>query len=73
MSHKITLELDGAETIHEFYTIDRQFILAIDKLCFSSHVTDYYSIDKFTRQVKEHGLRSEGREVTTVDPNDTLH
>lgn len=58
---KITLELDGNYNIHEYYTHDSQLIMAIDKLLFSSSVTEYYSLDKSTHEITEHKMMGDNK------------
>lgn len=53
---KITLELDGNYNIHEYYTHDSQLVMAIDKLLFTSSVTEYYSLDKETHAIQAHKM-----------------
>lgn len=58
---KITLERNDNYNIHEYYTHDLQLILAIDKLLFSSNLTEYYSIDKTTHEITEHRMMGDNK------------
>lgn len=54
---KITLELEGYDTIHEYYTHDCQLVLAIDKILFTSSSTDYFALDATTHEIVDHRMK----------------
>ena len=54
---KITLEIDGFVTIHEYYTHDKQLVFAIDKILFTSSNTDYFALDVKTHEIVNHRMK----------------